>query len=145
MTTERERRFDWPLCYEAEGLLLVYIDAFVSRFSFAAGLVSTMRGATGTLLIDWIDHLVMSPAVEKELRAVGYDHEHGVEVLSRQRSFWHPEAMLPRVLLDPAVPESRAPFGLALRVDSIADFFAMQQLPFHPSGAPMTRYRKAVT
>jgi len=144
MTTKREKRFDWPLCYEAETLILRYLEAFVSRFSFAAGLVSTMRDATGTLLIDWVDHLVMSPAAEAELRAVGYEHEHGVEVPAGQRSFWHPEAMLPRVLLNEEMPESPGPFSLVLRVDSIADFFATHGLPFHPHGAPMTRYRKAV-
>lgn len=144
MTTNREKRFDWPLCYEAEALLLRYIEAFVSRFSFAAGLVSMMRDATGTLLIDWVDHLVMSPIVERELRAIGCQPEHGVETPAGQRSFWHPEAMLPRVLLDSSVPESHTPFSLALRVDSIADFCAIHQFPFHPHGAPMTRYRKAV-
>ena len=36
-----------------------------------------MRDETGTLFIDWVDHLVMSPGVEPELRKVGYQHEHG--------------------------------------------------------------------
>jgi hypothetical protein len=143
MTAEREKRFDWPLCYEAENLVLRYLEAFQSQFAFAAGLASVMRDATGTLFIDWVDHLVMSPVVEPELRAVGYLPEHGVEVPAGQRAFWHPEAMLPRVLLNETGPESRAPLSVALRVDSIADFFAIHALRFHPHGAPMTRYRKA--
>jgi hypothetical protein len=144
MTTEREKRFDWPVCYEAEGFVLRHLDSATARSGFLAGLVSMMRDATGTLMIDWVDHLVISPVVEKELRAVGYQPEHGVEVASGQHSFWHPEAMLPRFLLDPAVAQSQAPAGVALRVDNIADFCAIHQLPFHPRGAPLTRYRKAV-
>lgn len=144
MTTEREKRFDWPLCYEAEALFLRYLEAFLSQHNFAHALQSRMREETGTLFIDWVDHLVMSPAAEPELRKVGYQHEHGVETLGGQHALWHPEAMLPRVLLDPAAGQSPAPFSVALRVDSLADFFAIHDLPFRAHGAPITRYRKAV-
>src|SRR5688572_11455476 len=142
--TEREKRFDWPLCYEAENLVLRYLDAFLSQHSFANTLGSRMRDETGTLFIDWVDHLVMPPPVEPELRKVGYQHEHGIETSGGQRAFWHPEAMLPRVLLDPTAGQNRGPSSVALRVDSVADFFAIHDLPFHVHGTPMTRYRKAV-
>jgi len=142
--TEREKRFDWPLCYEAENLVLRYIEAFLSQHTFANNLRSRMRDETGTLFIDWVDHLIMSCAVESELRKVGYQHEHGADTMGAQRAFWHPEAMLPRVLLDAAARQAPAPQEFALRVDSIADFFAIHGLPFHPHGAPMTRYRRAV-
>ncbi len=143
MTTEREKQFDWPLCYEAENLILLYLDAFLSRHGFARALQSRMRDETGTLFIDWVDHLVMSPAAEPELRKVGYQHEHGIETVNGQRAFWHPEAMLPRVLFDPAAGQNRAPSAVALRVDSLPDFFSIHDLPFHVHGTPMTRYRKA--
>jgi hypothetical protein len=144
MTTEREKKFDWPLCYEAENLILRYLEAFLARHGFAHALQSRIRDETGTLFIDWVDHLVMSPAVEPELRKVGYQHEHGIETIGGQRSFWHPEAMLPRVVLEPSVGQNHAPFGVALRVDGVADFFAIHDLPFHVHGVPMTRYRRAV-
>jgi len=142
--TEREKRFDWPLCYEAENLVLRYIEAFLSQHTFANTLRSRMRDETGTLFIDWVDHLIMSSAVESELRKVGYQHEHGADTMGAQRAFWHPEAMLPRVLLDADARQAPAPQEFALRVDSITDFFAIHGLPFHPHGAPMTRYRRAV-
>jgi hypothetical protein len=144
MTTEREKKFDWPLCDEAENLILRYLEAFLSRHGFAHALQSRMRDETGTLFIDWVDHLVLSPALEPELRKVGYQHEHGIETVGGQRVFWHPEAMLPRVMLEPSVGLNHAAFGVALRVDSVADFFAIHDLPFHVHGTPMTRYRKAV-
>jgi hypothetical protein len=144
MTTEREKKFDWPLCYEAENLILRYLEAFLSHHSFANKLQSRMRNETGTLFIDWVDHLIMSPAAEPELRKVGYQQEHGIETLAGQRALWHPEALLPRVVIDPTAKQAVAPHEAALRVDSLADFFAIHDLPFHPHGAPMTRYRKAV-
>ena len=143
MTTEREKRFDWPLCYDAENLILRWLESFQARFDFAAGLASRMRDGTGTLFIDWVDHLVMPPAVESELRKVGYQPEHGIEMTAGQHGWWHPEALLPRVLLDPAAAPGPAPFSVALRADSVADFFAAHELRFHAHGAPMTRYRKA--
>jgi hypothetical protein len=141
--TEREKRFDWPLCYEAENLALRYLETFLSQHSFANTLQSRMRDETGTLFIDWVDHLVMPPASEPELRTVGYQPEHGIEIVSDQRAFWHPEAMLPRILLDSNARQGSAPHEVALRVDSMADFFAIHGLTFHPHGAPMTRYRRA--
>jgi len=143
MTTEREKKFDWPLCYEAENLILRYLEDFLSRHGFSRALQSRMRDETGTLFIDWVDHLVITPAVEPELRKVGYQHEHGIETIGGQRAFWHPEAMLPRVLIDPAGGQDRAPLSVALRVDSVADFFAIHDFPFHVHGTPMTRYRRA--
>src|SRR5688572_19243227 len=141
--TEREKRFDWPLCYEAENLVLRYLAAFLSQHSFANTLRSRMRDETGTLFIDWVDHLVMPPAVESELRNVGYHPEHGIETPSDQRAFWHPEAMLPRILLNSNARQGPARHEVALRVDSLADFVAIHGLTFHPHGAPMTRYRRA--
>ncbi|HEX4638917.1 MAG TPA: hypothetical protein VH170_05465, partial [Chthoniobacterales bacterium] len=59
--TEAENQFNWPLCYEAENLLLERIDAFLAQNSFAQILSERMRDETGTLFLDWVDHLVVSP------------------------------------------------------------------------------------
>lgn len=142
--TQREKRFDWPLCYEAEEVVLRWVEAFLSQHSFANTLRSRLRDETGTLFIDWVDHLVMSSGAESDLRKAGYQPEHGVETAVEQRVFWHPEAMLPRVLLDSEAHQGASPNEFVLRADSISDFFATHGLPFHPHGAPMTRYRKAV-
>ena len=54
-----ESKFDWPLCYEAENLILQRIDAFLERNSFGLNLSKRMRDETGTLILDWTDHLVL--------------------------------------------------------------------------------------
>ena len=42
-TAPRENRFDWPVCSEAEALLLNRIDAFLARNRFANQLAGRMR------------------------------------------------------------------------------------------------------
>jgi len=66
--TPKEKRFDWPLCYEAEDFVLERIRAFFARNVFAAKLSERMRSETGTLLVDWVDYLVLAPDAESALR-----------------------------------------------------------------------------
>ena len=124
-TTTREKRFDWPLCYDAEDFVLKQIEAFLARNSFASKLSKRMRDETGTRLIDWVDYLVLSAEAEEALRNFGFaDDPLGEAPRSAQKTLWHPEAMLPRVMLDRAVPNAGHPHALAIHVDSLSDFMA---------------------
>src|ERR1043165_935058 len=96
-----ENRFDWPLCYEAENFLLGRIDAFTQQNSFARNLASRMRDETGTLLLDWTDYLLLPASDEAAVRAAGYTDDPLAEAPDAQKQLWHPEAMLPRVLIAP--------------------------------------------
>jgi hypothetical protein len=141
-TLDKEKRFDWPLCYDAENLVLRHIDSFLKRNSFARNLSERMRKETGTLFIDWVDHLVLSHAAECELQAVGYTHDPLGEARSGWHVLWHPEAMLPRVLVDPDLRGIDFPALIALRVDSVADFMSAHGITGRPEGAPLTRFRR---
>ena len=66
--TAKEQRFDWPVCYEAENLVMCQIEGFLARNTFAARLSRRMRLETGTLLIDWVDYLALSADAEPALR-----------------------------------------------------------------------------
>src|SRR5437016_14648427 len=68
--TATEAKFKWPLCYEAENFVLDRIHAFLERNSFARMLAKRMRNETGTLILDWTDHLLL-PASRSEERRVG--------------------------------------------------------------------------
>ena len=98
--TAKERRFDWPLCYDAENYVLKRLEAFTERNSFARRLAERMVKETGTLLLDWVDHLVIPHAELKELKAVGFVDDPLAEAPAHLKAFWHPEAMLPRVLVE---------------------------------------------
>ncbi|MFL6589181.1 MAG: hypothetical protein ACJ8M4_03320, partial [Chthoniobacterales bacterium] len=69
---DAENQFNWPLCYEAENLLLERIDGFLAQNSFARILAERMRDETGTLFLDWVDHLVVSPNDESAFRERGF-------------------------------------------------------------------------
>ena len=73
--TAAEKRFEWPLCYEAENFILDRIDAFTERNSFARTLATRMRDETGTLILDWTDYLLLPASDESALRATGYTED----------------------------------------------------------------------
>jgi hypothetical protein len=145
MTPEaRERRFDWPLCYEAENLVLARLEAFLARNAFARRLGERMLTETGTLLLDWVDHLVVSAAEEAAFRQVGFVEDPPGVTPATQRALWHPEAMLPRVLVDGTVARTGFPPVLAIRAESLADFMVAHGISAEPEGEPFTRFRRVL-
>lgn len=127
MEIEREKRFDWPVCYEAENWVLGQLESVCVSDDFVRTLRQRMRDETGTLLLDWVDHLIVSLEHESKLREVGF--------IEDDFGFWHPEAMLPRVLLHEDHPV------INIRVDSIADFASAHGLSFELNGDPLSRFR----
>ncbi len=125
---EREKRFDWPVCYDAENWVLEQLDAICKADEFTRTLRDRMRAQTGTLLIDWVDHLVAHPRNRSKLRELGY--------IDDEFSMVHPEAMLPRVII-----EERNPL-VAIKVDSITDFVAAHGLQYSEvDGDPFSQLR----
>jgi len=137
----RERRFDWPLCYDAENLILSQIDAFLARNRFAKNLATRMQNETGTLLIDWVDHLVVPPPMERIFRDIGYTEDSLGETHPVRSALWHPEALLPRVLIDRS---ASSPPALAIRADSISEFMAAHGITAEPEGEPLSRFRRVL-
>ena len=138
----KEKRFDWPVCHEAEGLVEGHIADFLARNSFANDLARRMRDETGTLILDWTDHLVLPAAHANALRAAGFVEDPSGESPDKLTTLHHPEAMLPRVLLAPK--ESSVPSILALRVEQVEDFLAAHGLRHEIVGQPLSRFRRAV-
>jgi hypothetical protein len=140
--TSAEKRFDWPLCYEAENFIAARIDPFLARNSFARRLSERMRDETGTLLFDWVDHLVLPAADEPNLRQVGFVDDPLGEAPVGQKALHHPDALLPRVLLDARASTSECPLTLAVRPESIADFRVALGIIEEPEGEPLSRLRR---
>src|SRR5581483_7098052 len=142
-TSIAETRFDWPLCYEAENLVLNQIEMFCGRNSAAARMSERMRAETGTRLIDWIDYLVLPVDLEPALRQAGFIPDPlGDAPATWQTVFWHPESMLPRLILDRTLPGDGWPLALAIHVDSLSDFICANHLTGEPEGQPFTRFRR---
>ena len=145
--------FDWPLAYAAEQLVGGYLEAFLLRNAFARRLAGRMRDETGTDFFEWVDHLVLAPDQETALRAAGFTGENA-ETGEDTRVFWHPRAMMPRVLLT-ASPRLRSPglaeggrdgvpSALAIRPEVLADFLAAHDLDAAIEGAWGARFRRAL-
>ncbi len=139
-TTEAETRFEWPLCYEAENFILSRIDAFTQQNSFARVLASRMRDETGTLLLDWTDYLLLPASDEAELRATGYTDDPLADAPDAQKQLWHPEAMLPRVLIAPT--NAKYPLALGVRPEDVAIFAGVHGVANEIEGAPLSRFRR---
>jgi hypothetical protein len=138
--TEAEKQFNWPLCYEAENLLLERIGAFLAQNSFARILSERMREETGTLFLDWVDHLVVSAADEGAFRESGFTEDPLGENSAGLKALWHPEAMLPRVLLAPK--DLKHPSAIAIRPEFVAEFAAIHGITNEIEGEPFSRFRK---
>ncbi|MDQ6860278.1 MAG: hypothetical protein M3032_03870 [Verrucomicrobiota bacterium] len=135
-----ESRFEWPLCYEAENFILSRIDAFTQQNSFARNLATRMRDETGTLILDWTDYLLLPASDEAELRATGYTDDPLADAPDAQKQLWHPEAMLPRVLVAPT--NAKYPLALGIRPEDIAIFAGVHGLTSEIEGAPLSRFRR---
>ncbi len=138
--TEAETRFEWPLCYEAENFILERIDAFTRQNNFALTLAGRMRDEAGTLILDWTDYLVLPASDEDALRATGYTDDPLADVPNGEKQLWHPEAMLPRVLI--AATNAKYPLALGLRVEHVADFAGVHGVTNEIEGAPLSRFRR---
>ena len=137
---EAENQFNWPLCYEAENFLLERIDAFLKENSFARILSERMRNETGTLFLDWVDHLVLPASDEGRLRENGFVDDPLGENGENLKALWHPEAMLPRVLL--AATNVKYPPAIAIRPEFVAEFAAVHGITNAIEGEPLSRFRK---
>ena len=138
--TEAETKFEWPLCYEAENFILERIDAFTQQNSFARALATRMRDETGTLLLDWTDYLLLPASDEPALRATGYREDPLADAPRDYKQLWHPEAMLPRVLIAPT--NAKYPLALGIRAEDIAHFAGVHGLTNEIEGGPFSRFRR---
>lgn len=136
------KSFDWPLCYEAERLIAGQIEAFLARNGFARRLAERMRDETGTDFFEWVDHLVLPAGHAAALRAAGFVEER-VDALAGTTVLWHPQAMMPRVLLRSEAAANGAPPVVAIRPEVVADFIAAHDVVAAIEGAWGARLRRA--
>ncbi len=119
--------FDWPLAFPAEELLRKRIASFLERHSWAQRFSDRLHEDTGTDLFEWIDHLTVNEEEVFALREVGFVSE-GVKTPAGVEVLYHPQAMLPRVVVMQEGSRDGAPARLAIRPESLVDFVAAHDL-----------------
>ncbi len=135
--------FDWPLCFEAEQLVSGYVEDFLLRNPFARRLAERMRDETGTDFFEWVDHVVLGPDQTDALRAAGFVVEEKAESSAGTTVWWHPKAMMPRVLLHGGAGHGGGPSALAIRPEVLEDFLAAHDLDTEIAGRFGARLRRA--
>jgi hypothetical protein len=139
----QQNEFDWPLAYEAERLLRQFIRAFLEQNKVANRLAGEMQERTGTDFYEWVDHFTLDTEHAEELRAVGLVRE-AVEAPANTEVYYHPRAMMPRVLLQSGGSSAATPASLAIRTESLADLLARQNLVTGIDGAFGAGLRQAL-
>lgn len=130
--------FHWECQPEAELLLLRFLDDCCHANSFIKNFDVTLRKETSTRLFDWVDHFVVGydDAVESALEECGF--ESGLAAPD-YRVFYHPGAKLPSVLLK---DRAEGVQGVAVSVESIADFLMVRGMTGLIDGSPDSGYRR---
>ena len=126
-SSDSNRAFDWPLAYEAEAVLRRFIGSFLDCNQFANAVAKRMRGETGTDFYDWVDHLTVGTSAVDELLRVGFVLEQ-VNSLPGCVVYYHPKAMIPRVIVHQKGTLDGAPRDLAIRPESIVDFVSRNSI-----------------
>ena len=129
--------YDWKCQPEAERFILDYVEEAVMLNSYIDYLERQLLQVTSTRLFDWLDHIIIKDVHGTEDRL----SKAGFVLFENDRSkaiYYHPGAQLPRVVLS-----KNSFLGLAVNVDSIADFLLAQGgIPGKMEGTPYGRYRK---
>lgn len=130
----------WP---HAEALIQEYLDQFLACHTPARRLGADMERFTSTRMFDWLDHLILrgDRRLVSRLRAAGFVPE-AAETAAGITLFRHPGAQLPRLALRIGSHKPEV-LGIAIKVDSIADFLLAHGVQASASGSVLSPYRVA--
>ncbi|MCE5318651.1 MAG: hypothetical protein LLG04_14965 [Parachlamydia sp.] len=129
---------EWVCQPKAEALVARILEASCNSNPFIQSLQRDLSLHTSTRLFDWLDHVVVgsSPSLERELEETGFVSQHATP---SYRVFYHPGAQLPRIV----VRDKDQPIvGIAVAVESIADFLMAHGMTGWIEGVPFSGYRR---
>lgn len=131
-------QFQWQCHPKSEAAVLSILEKCCKVNPFINQLAQDLEKQTSTRLFDWLDHVVVgfSPELEKELEKDGYTSE---TATSSYRVMHHPGAQLPRVVFKDNAPPV---IGIAVTVDSIADFLMVRGMSGFIEGSILSGYRR---
>jgi hypothetical protein len=131
-------QFKWVCQPKAEALLTHILEECCNANPFIAALSQDLLTQTSTRLFDWLDHVVVgySPELESLLSSTGFVSN---STTATYHVFHHPGAQLPRIIMrDDAQPI----VGIAVAVDSIANFLMVRGMGGAVEGTFLSNYRR---
>jgi hypothetical protein len=136
---EALQSFQWTRQPGAERLVKRLLEEFLARNSSAAALARRMTAETGTRFLDWVEAIFPHPTkeLEEELAACGFVPD---PTAADGHLYRNTDGIFPAIVLD-----TRAlPVCVYLKVDSVADFLAVNQLDNPITGEPFAPFRQAL-
>lgn len=124
--------FQWERQPKAEKLILDILQQAMVSNPAIEKLSEDLLHQTNTRLFDWLDHVM----VQKSAEQIKKLHDAGFE-LETDDLYFHPGAQLPKVLLTSGT-------GIAVSVDSIADFLMVRGEERTIEGSLLSGYRRAL-
>ena len=126
--------FQWQRCPEAEAQVSAAIEEAVTQNCALKRLSDELLSKTSSRLFDWVDHVVSGDLKSDALEKTGFRRVDG-------DVFEHPGAQLPRFILS---ENEGCRLGVAVSVESLADFLLVHGQGGHIEGAPYSAYRRAL-
>lgn len=130
--------FNWQCQPEAERFLLEILDRCIKLNPMIEQLQNQLLNQTSTRLFDWLDHLVIADTEINValLQSLGFVRH---ENMNPTPVYFHPGAQFPQLVL------KSAPLGIAVAVESIADFLlAKGGESTVIEGTPLSPYRRCL-
>jgi hypothetical protein len=134
----KKHDFQWECQPKAEGLVLNVIKECSTGNPSIAEFEQNLFKHTSTRLFDWVDHVVIghSGTIENELEEAGFVSDLAAPAY---RVYYHPGAQLPRVVVK---DRDKNIVGMAVKVESIADFLMVHGKAGWIEGKPFSAYRQ---
>ncbi len=130
---------DWQCHPKAESLIMDVLEQCCMHNHKIHQLQQDLLRVTSTRLFDWLDHVIVghSAQMEKDLEECGFVALHAT---TTYRVFHHPGAQLPAVVVKDHAPNI---LGIAVGVDSIADYLMVRGQATEIEGTPFSGYRRS--
>jgi hypothetical protein len=128
--------FQWDRQPQAAKFVGSLVDDFLPGCPAAAKLAQRMRDETGTRFYDWVGHIALNrrdPRL-KDLNVVGYKAQ---QDLKSMVIFTHEGGIFPTIVVWDGI------FELGLKVESVVDFLAANNLDIAVQGEPLSDVRLA--
>jgi hypothetical protein len=144
MMTETDAA-NWLRYPDAERYLTDLLESYVEKMLPARKLAADLLDRTGSQLIDWLDHLVVSEGdrILGQLTELGFEPE-GVEAEPGDTVYYHPGALFPRIVVrSEGAGNTGEVVAAAVKVEDISFFQMMHHVSAPIEGSPMSPYRRS--
>lgn len=136
---EQESGFYWERHAEAEKACLDLLDDCKGQNAVLERFEEKLIQQTSSRLLYWVDHFILrdSKQAREKFEGLGFVRQQD----TAHEAFYHPGALLPRIVL--SRNSSGPDRGVALRVESIADFLQANGFRTEIEGGQLSPFRRA--